>query len=297
VVVLGSVNMDLVVRVDELPRPGDTVLGDRLLTFPGGKGANQAVAAARLGAGVRMLGRVGADAFGRRLLDGLRGDGVEVQGVAVDETEPTGAALIVVDRRGQNIITVAPGANAAVGEPEVENVRRTLSAGDVLVLQLEVPLSAVLAAIDAAHAAGARVILNAAPSAPLRGKALPDVDVLVVNEQECEDLGGPDAVSAREAVVETMGASGAMLYTASTTGLIEPRHVEAIDATAAGDAFVGTLAFALARGSEPRDAVQLANAAGAAAVTRLGAQPSLPYPADLNRLFGITLGNGAGTNA
>lgn len=286
---LGSINMDLVVRVSELPHPGDTVLGDRLHTIPGGKGANQAVAAARLGARVRMIGRVGADAFGAELVAGLREDGVDTSGVAVDASEPSGAALIVVDRTGQNTITVAPGANSAVGDAEVKQIRRGLRTGDVLVLQLEIPLPTVLAAIEAAREAGARVILNAAPSAALAGRQVPNVDLLIVNEGEADALGGPSLRESVAALAVTLGAAGSIVYEKDRETRIEARRVVAIDATAAGDALVGAAAYSLARGSSVVDAIRLGGAAGAAAVTKLGARPSLPWPGDLKRLFSIEL--------
>jgi ribokinase len=280
--------MDLVVRVARLPQPGDTVLGERLLRIPGGKGANQAVAAARLGALTRMVGRVGADAFGKELLSGLRDDGVDVDAVGVDPVEPSGAALIVVEEGGDNIITVAPGANGRVGEPEVDVLRAELSPGDVLVLQLEIPISTVLAAVQAGRDAGARVVLNAAPSAGLVNLAVPAVDLLVVNETEAADLGGAERLrAAASAVVVTLGANGSILYEKKRETVIEARRVDAVDATAAGDAFVGALAFAMAHGSSLVDAARLGNAAGAAAATRVGARPSLPAPRDLERLFGL----------
>ena len=276
VVVMGSINMDLVIRVPRLPRPGDTVLGDRLLTIPGGKGANQAVAAARLGAPVRMVGRVGSDAFGAQLVDGLRADGVDVSGVTVDATEPTGAALIVVEQGGENTVTVAPGANSRVGREDLARLGSELHEGDVLVVQLEVPLETVFGAIEAAQQIGARVVLNAAPSAQLLGQPLPHADVLVVNERESEDLGGVDRLRLAGDLVVTLGERGSVLYADGHKTPVEPRRVKAIDATAAGDAFVGALAFALARGDSLLDAVRLGNAAGAVAATKLGAQPSLP---------------------
>jgi len=289
VAVLGSINMDLVVRVRELPRPGDTVLGDRLLTIQGGKGGNQAVAAARLGALVRMIGRVGADSFGPSLISGLRDDGIDTSGVVVDESETSGAALIVVDASGENVIAVAPGANSRVGGDDLARLRAGLSAGDVVVMQLEIPLDTVLAAIDVAHAAGARVLLNAAPSGVLAGRAMPHVDVLIVNKGEAAELGGDSLRRAVGALVVTLGAAGSVVYEGDRETRIEPHRVEAIDATAAGDAVVGAAAFALARGASVVDAVRLGNAAGAAAVTKMGARPSLPTPADLKRLFGIEL--------
>ena len=287
VVVLGSINMDLVVKVASLPRAGDTVLGDRLLTIPGGKGANQAVAAARLGADVRMIGRVGSDAFGAELVAGLREDGVDTSGVAVDEDDASGVALIVVDRDGENQITVAPGANGKVGDDEIARLRNGLGEGDVLVMQLEIPMPAVQAAIGAAHEAGARVILNAAPSGAMTGRQVPSVDLLIVNEGEAEQLGGVALVNAVDALVVTLGAAGSVLYEKDKATPIQPQKVDAVDATAAGDAFVGAVAFALARGASLVEAVRLGGAAGAAAATKVGARPSLPTPADLKRLFGM----------
>jgi len=287
VVVLGSINMDLVVKVASLPRAGDTVLGDRLLTIPGGKGANQAVAAARLGADVRMIGRVGGDAFGAELVAGLREDGIDTTGVAVDEGDASGVALIVVDRGGENQITVAPGANGKVGDEEIARLRDGLDADDVLVMQLEIPMPAVQAAIGAAHEAGARVILNAAPSGAMAGRQVPRVDLLIVNEGEAEQLGGVALVNAVEALVVTLGAAGSVLYEKNKATPIQPQKVDAVDATAAGDAFVGAVACALARGASLVEAVRLGGAAGAAAATKVGARPSLPTPADLKRLFGM----------
>jgi ribokinase len=289
VVVLGSINMDLVVRVPNLPRPGDTVLGDRLLTIPGGKGANQAVAAARLGASVRMIGRVGSDLFGTELIAGLKQDHVDTSGVTVDPAEPSGAALIVVDSTGQNTITVAPGANSAVGDEEVTRLRGALRPDDVVVLQLEIPMPAVLSAIAAARDAGARVILNAAPSAAMVGLPVPEVDVLIVNEGEAAELGLAAKKASVRALAVTLGAKGAILYENGSSTRIDPRRVDAVDTTAAGDAMVGAAAFSLARGSTILDAIRLGGAAGAAAVTKLGARPSLPRPEDLERLFGIDL--------
>ena len=289
VVVVGSINMDLVVRVEHLPRPGDTVLGDRVLAIPGGKGANQAAAAARLGATVRMIGRVGDDAFGSQLIAGLRDDGVDVSTVAIDRSEPSGAALIVVETGGENTVTVAPGANARLGAEELASVRRVVRRGDVVLLQLEIPLDTVRQAVSAAREAGARVVLNAAPSAALTGSTVPEVDVLVLNEREADDLGGRELLRSAPAVVVTLGEAGSMLYEDGLDTPVEPRKVEAIDATGAGDAFVGALAFALARGESLVEAARLGGAAGAAAATRLGARPSLPYPNDLKRLFGIVL--------
>ena len=294
VAVLGSINIDLVVRVPVLPRPGHTVLGDRLLRFGGGKGANQAVAAARLGAQVRMFGRIGSDVFGDELLRGLEEDRVDFSGVARDEDEPSGVALIVVEEGGQNTVTVAPGANGKVGEPEVRRLAASLEPADIVVLQLEIPIDAVRSAVDAARGAGARVLLNAAPARSLA--TLPEVDFLVVNEGEAAAFSGvavSDPASAEaaaevlgrsaRAVVVTLGAAGAVLLEAGRVSRVEPRRVKAIDATAAGDAFVGALAYGLAAGKPLLEAVELGGAAGAVAVTRMGARSSLPTLAEVLR--------------
>lgn len=301
IVVLGSLNVDLVVTVPRLPRAGETLIGDRLRTFPGGKGANQAVAAARLGGEVAMVGRVGSDAFAEPLVRNLGSNGVDASGVERDQSEPTGAALIMVEEGGQNIIAVAPGANRAVGELEVDRAVARLQPGDWLVMQLEVPVVAVRAAAERARAAGARILLNAAPGRPLDPGLLSQLDVLVVNAGEAATLA--DAVSdigrspraAGQAlraqgagvVAVTLGAEGALLCDQHGQRHINPYQVQAVDTTGAGDAFIGALAVALAAGFAPEPAVRFANAAGAAAATSLGAQEALPRLEDLRRLFGV----------
>lgn len=301
VIVLGSLNMDLVVPLPRLPRTGETVIGERLQRFPGGKGANQAVAAARLGAEVAMVGRVGRDSFGDELLSNLAADGVVIEGVDSDPNEPTGAALILVEEGGENMIAVARGAGRLVGAADVARATKGLRERDVLLLQLEIPLAAVAAAAQAAKAAGARVILNAAPAAPLEAGLLPQLEVLVVNEIEAEVLLGRPAADPRQAeeaaraavalgarsAVVTLGAGGAVLAEGEGIHHIEPQRVQAVDATGAGDAFVGALAAALTTGVALVEAAKLAGAAGAAAVTKPGAQASLPRLEDLRRLFGI----------
>jgi ribokinase len=293
--------MDLVVPLSRLPRSGETVIGDRLQRFPGGKGANQAVAAARLGAEVAMVGRVGNDSFGDELLTNLKKDGVSIEGVEHDPNEPTGAALILVEEGGENMIAVARGAGRMVGEADVSRATKGLRERDVLLLQLEIPMAAVAAAARAGNAAGARVILNAAPAAPLEAGLVSQLEVLVINELEAEAfLGRPAAnpaqaeEAARAAVamgaqsaVVTLGAAGAVLAQGNSIHRMKAQRVEAVDTTGAGDAFVGALAAALAAGAALVEAAELAGAAGAAAVTKPGAQASLPRPEDLRRLFGV----------
>jgi ribokinase len=301
IVVLGSLNVDLVTLVPSLPGPGETVLGDRLRTFTGGKGANQAVAAARLGGRVAMVGRVGRDAGGDALLEQLTRDGVDAGGVERDEREPTGAALIMVGAGGENLIAVAPGANGAVGPADVDRALRAAGPDGLLVVQLEIPLEAAARALRD----GRRVLLNAAPAAGggLAPELLRRLEALVVNESEAAALLGrpvPGAGPALEAAralheagaalaVVTLGAAGSALCDADGARPIDPFPVTAVDTTAAGDAFVGALAVGLAAGRPAAEAVRLGNAAGAAAATRAGAQESLPTAADLRRLFGVAV--------
>jgi ribokinase len=227
-------------------------------------------------------------------VEGLAAEGVDVAGVSRDLSAPTGAALILVEEGGQNLIAVAPGANALVGEEEVIRAAGCLRRGDLLVLQLEIPVAAVRAAVRRAASLGARVILNAAPPATLDAETLLGLEVLVVNEDEAQALAGrpPEQAAAALAargpavVVVTLGERGALVSDGKGAVRVAPRRVHAVDATAAGDAFVGAVAAALAAGAWPREAVTLANAAGAAATTVIGAQASLPRREDLQRLFG-----------
>jgi len=308
VTVLGSLNMDISVTVPRLPEPGATVLGSPARFTPGGKGANQAVAAARLGAGVRMAGCVGDDDFGRRLLAALGEENIAADDVRTVPGVPTGLAMISVDPAGENLITVAPGANHEVGAGEVASAAS--SPGDVLVICAEIPVPVIRAALARARGvsgSGARCVLNLAP-APAEAAAIvaDGVDWLVVNETEAaavlgrkvegltdaaEAAAGLVAAGARHAVV-TAGAHGAAL--ASSTGpagapqTIEAFGVKAVDTVGAGDTFVGALAVALAAGVPPAEAVRAAAAAGATAATRPGAQAGMPHPADIRAATGLT---------
>lgn len=299
VVVVGSLNMDLVVRAPRIPAPGETIIGGEFRTAPGGKGANQAVAAARLGARVAMVGRVGEDDFADQLLGGLDADHVNHQGVARDSGSPTGVALIVVDDGGQNSIVVAPGANMRVSPGDVDAAEQTIAAADVLLLQLEIPLDAVQHAAEVAHDHGVTVVLNPAPARDLPAGLLSRVDVLIPNESETGLLTGLPVGSGAElrdaagALLEqgvstailTLGARGALLATGSGLESIPAFRVQAVDTTAAGDAFAGGFAVALAEGKPLAEAVRWGNAAGALATTRLGAQPSLPRRGELEELL------------
>jgi len=267
VLVLGSLNIDLVTRVERHPRPGETVLGEGLRRLAGGKGANQAVAAAAAGADVAMVGAVGDDAGGAAYLERLRARGVDVSGIRVLSGEPTGHALITVDDAGENAITVIPGANAQVAADP--GIVAGLARGDVLLCQLEVPLRTVAVAARAAHSAGARVVLNIAPYAALPPDVVALADPLVANEHEAALLADSEAVPA--SLLVTFGAAGASWDGVSAPGTAVPADA-VLDTTGAGDAFCGALAAALAAGADRGEALEAALAAGAEAVTHAGAQ-------------------------
>jgi len=301
IVVVGSLNMDLVVRAPRLPRPGETLSGGPFATYPGGKGANQAVAAAMLGASVAMVGRVGDDAFGRELAAVLAGAGVDGAEVRPAPGMASGVALIAVEDGGQNMIVIAPGANAALDPAAVDAAAPLLRSCRALLLQLESPLPAVARAAQIARAAGATVILNPAPApaGPLPAELLASVDYLVPNETEAAALLGGEApaeplVLARAvrerlgvpAALVTLGARGAVLADAAGA-IVQPAFsVQAVDATAAGDAFIGGFAAALVAAEPPAAAMRWGCAAGALATTRPGAQASLPTRGALLALLG-----------
>lgn len=286
-VVIGSLNMDITARVSRLPVPGETILGSDVYQAPGGKGGNQAVAAARLGATVQMVARVGADAFGSTLREGLISEGVGVASVFT-AAAPTGTALILVEDAGQNQIAVVPGANALLGETDLADV--VWAPGAWAVAQLEVPQDVVIKGFQLAHNAGCRTLLNAAPALALKPELARLTDILVVNESEAEALsdqpvqGPTDALSAARSlsrtgpaiVAVTLGKNGSLLMDREKAWYLPAIQVEAIDATAAGDAWVGALATALASGAELLEAATFATAAGALTATRSGAQPALP---------------------
>jgi len=283
--VVGSANMDLVVRAPRLPGPGQTVLGTDLLRTPGGKGANQAVAAARLGADVCFVGAVGSDPFGTELVDALRADGIDLSKVVTIADRASGTALIVVDEQGENQIAVAPGANAALSTAHVSAALRDLRAADVVLLQFEIPLATVHHACRLASERGARVILNAAPATQIENELLALIDVLIVNAGEAAILSQQSDVERAAAtlsqrgppvVIVTRGADGLLLTEGSATTHVPAQRVDVVDTTAAGDAFCGAFAAALAEGQTPHTAAIFASVAAALATTRLGAQASLP---------------------
>ncbi|MES4906381.1 MULTISPECIES: ribokinase [unclassified Streptomyces] len=291
--VVGSANADLVIGVERRPAAGETVLGSDLAVHPGGKGANQAVAAARLGARTALLARVGDDGHGRLLLESQRDAGVDTAGVLVGGA-PTGVALITVDPSGDNSIVVSPGANARLAPADVRAAAGLLASARVVSLQLEIPLETVATVAEVVRTAGEgapRVVLNPSPPAALPAEVLAVCDPLVVNEHEARFLLGDDPAGREEApeawaaallargprsVVVTLGAAGALVADRDRTVLVPSLPVKAVDTTGAGDAFTGALAWRLGVGDDLETAVRFAVRVGAAAVTRDGAQESFP---------------------
>jgi len=290
VAVVGSANMDLVATAPALPRPGETTLGTDFVMVPGGKGANQAIAAARAGASCAFLGAIGSDSFGVTLKARIRAAGVDTGHLRV-VYGISGVALVMVNAEGENAILVTPGANGAftdLTEEECGAVR----AADVLVAQLEIPVETVTEAAVAARDAGTRVVLNAAPARPLPDDLLAAVDVLVVNEREAHALTGRGREDPRALLdlapraVLTLGAEGAWYGDRDGTAVhVPPVKVDVVDSTAAGDAFTAALAVGWGEGRDLVDAVRWAAAAGAACARRLGASVALPFRAEIDELY------------
>lgn len=300
IVVVGSINMDLVARVARLPCPGETVRGRSFDTVPGGKGANQAVAAARLGAAVQMVGRVGTDAFGGTLVDSLRSCGVGVDHVRPAPACSSGVATIGVEDSGENSIVAIAGANGRVTPDDVARAEPAIAAADTVLLQLEIPFDSVAAAAALAQRHGVRVILNPAPAPSTLPGRLFKVDVICPNETEARAITGLAGGSIPRALAQarwltkrgaslavvTLGSRGAVLCEHGDPPVhVPPFKVRAVDTTAAGDAFAGALAVALSEGATAADAVRFACACGALAATRPGAQPAMPSRAEVESLL------------
>jgi ribokinase len=290
IVVIGSSNTDMVVQARSIPRPGETVLGGEFTMAAGGKGANQAVAAARAGGKVTLIAKIGDDVFGRRAMEGFRKEGIDVRFVAQATGIASGVALIMVDERGENSIAVAPGANARLTPADVEAAGDAIAGADCVVMQLETPMETVEAAARMAAEAGVRVILDPAPIQPLSDELLRCVAILTPNETEAGLPSGIDVTNraaaemagrmlqerGAAAVIVTLGAQGSLVLAGESAEHIPAFRAKAVDTTAAGDVFNGSLAVRLSEGASLQDAVQFASAASAISVTRLGAQPSAP---------------------
>ncbi len=298
IVVVGSLNMDLIVRAPRFPAPGETVIGVGFSMALGGKGANQAVAAARLGGNVGMVGMVGDDGYGKAHLQALSNEGI-VTFVGVSREAHTGVALIVVDDSGQNSIVVSPGANHVLSAGDIHRAEATLKHAKMLVVQLEIPQDAVKEAIEIAWESGVPVLLNPAPARKLGKDILSRVDYLILNETEAAMMTGMEVSgindaheaarrlreSGADAVVVTLGARGAYVMSDDTSFHMPAFKVRPVDTTAAGDAFVGGFAVAMASGMSLHDAARFASAAGALATTKMGAQPSLPTAEQVRKLL------------
>ena len=299
ILAVGSSNTDMIVKVPQIPRPGETLLGGEFVIAAGGKGANQAVGAARAGGDVTFIARVGSDMFGEQAVAGFVQDRINVNHVSRDTVSPSGVALIFVAKNGENSIAVAGGANTKLSPADVKRAKAAFALADVLVTQLETPLATVLAAAELAAKHGVRVILNPAPARPLPDKLLRRVSILTPNESEAESLTGTKVKNAQAAakaaaqlqrrgvpiVIITLGARGALVAGRDVTRLVPGFQVKPVDTTAAGDIFNGALAVALGEGREVMEAVRFAHAAAAISVTRMGAQPSAPTRAEIRRFL------------
>jgi ribokinase len=297
ILILGSSNTDMIIKLARIPRPGETLLGGKFTTAAGGKGANQAVAAARAGGQVTFVARVGKDMFGNQAIAGFKADRIDTRHVLRDPKAPSGVALIFVAESGENSIAVAGGANAGLTPADVRAAESAFSGAKALVMQLETPLATITAAAKLAKKNGVPVILNPAPAAKLPSALLKLVSILTPNETEAELLTGvkvTNEATARQAagvlltqgvknVIITLGAKGAYLCNAHAAALIPTSKVKAVDTTAAGDTFNGALAVALAEGHDLSAAIRFANAAATFSVTRLGAQPSVPTRVEIER--------------
>ncbi len=296
IAVVGSTNTDMVIRSHKIPAPGETVLGGEFIQAAGGKGANQAVAAARLGGNVIFITRLGQDVFGDQALANFERDHIDVRGICRDPHAPSGIALIMVDQQGENLISVAPGANMQLTPPRVREIEPLLADADIILMQLEIPLATVATVVEIGKAHGALMILNPAPATPLDASWLQNVTILTPNRSELELLTGIPVtdqhtaakaaqkllIQGIEQVIVTLGPQGAVWVTAQQRELIPSFEVNAVDTTAAGDAFNGALAVALAENQDLKTAIRFANAVAALSVTRLGAQPSLPYRTEVD---------------
>jgi ribokinase len=291
IVVVGSTNTDMVIKASHLPQPGETILGGTFFMSPGGKGANQAVAAARLGANVLFIAKTGSDIFGKQAIELFEKEGIDTSCMSRDKFQPSGVALITVDKQGENCIVVAPGANATLSPEDIDEFKEKIEDASFVLVQLEIPIKTVEHVANIALSKGIKLILNPAPATILNDDLLKKISVITPNQKEAEMLTGIkayDESSAQKAasllhnkgiatVVITMGASGAFVLHNDKSTMILGHKVNVADTTAAGDVFNGAFVVALSEGLGVEDAVAFACKAAAISVTRLGAQASVPY--------------------
>jgi ribokinase len=296
IIVIGSSNTDMVIKTEKLPAPGETILGGKFLMNPGGKGANQSVAASRLGGKVTFISKRGNDLFGNQAVGLLMREGVDIKYIVKDPDLPSGVALITVDSTGENSIVVAPGSNGNLLKEDIPSVIFDTGKFEILLLQLEIPIDTVEYSAVTASEHGIKVILNPAPARKLSDNLLKHTWLITPNETEAETITGviitdiPSAERAAELIQErgaknviiTLGEAGAYIKSENYTGLIPGIKVKPVDTTAAGDVFNGALAVAISEGSDLKDAVIFANKAASISVTRMGAQASAPYRNEIN---------------
>ncbi|MGL5312222.1 MAG: ribokinase [Peptostreptococcaceae bacterium] len=297
--VIGSLNMDLVVKVDTMPKAGQTLIGSNFKEVPGGKGANQAVAMARLGGDVSMIGKVGNDGFGETLINALKNDNVNTKYIGIEEG-PTGVALITVDKNAENSIVVAPGANFKVQASDIDSNIDAINNSDIVVVQLETPLDTIKYALQKAKEAGKYTILNPAPAVVLEDTIIENVDLLTPNETELEILSGveinneEDINRAAQILIEkgvrelivTLGSKGSLYINREKSMFKKAYKVDAVDTTAAGDSYTGALSVAFANGKDVVEAMDFASKVGALSVMKEGAQSSLPTLKDVENFRG-----------
>ena len=298
IVVIGSCNTDMVINTERLPLPGETVIGGNFFMNSGGKGANQAVAATRLGGSVSFMAKVGNDHFGSRSIEQYKAEGINVDHILIDNAQPSGVALIVVDANGENYITVASGANAMLLPEDIDRAEGMIERGDIVLTQLETPLDTVEYLARIARERGKKVILNPAPAQHLPDSLMRNLYMIIANETETELITGvkitdmeslcraADVMNERgvENVVITLGSKGAFVKEGGAYHKVPAIKVKAVDATAAGDTFCGAVCVALAEKKSILDAVEFANRCASLTVTRMGAQSSLPYRSEVDNL-------------
>lgn len=295
ILVIGSSNTDMTIKSDNLPLPGQTILGGRFVMGPGGKGANQAVAAKRLGGNVEFICKVGHDIFGKNAADGYKKEGIDISHILYS-TEPSGVALILVDKTGENVISVAPGANGDLSVRDIESLANVIKEADYLILQLEIPTDAVIRAAKIAHEAGVYVILNPAPACKLPNELFQYISLITPNQTETELMTGVKLINEQsfitavenfnrmgvKDVIITLGSKGSLVCYDGKNEFVPAIKVDAVDATAAGDTFCGAVCVALSQGKNLKEAAVFATKAASLTVQKMGAQDSIPSITDIN---------------